>query len=77
MGKTYDAYSSLWPLAGKLVTGDSESYRYLVESIRMHPDQQTLQQMMNDAGYTDTRFHNLMGGVCALHIGFKPIEPAQ
>jgi demethylmenaquinone methyltransferase/2-methoxy-6-polyprenyl-1,4-benzoquinol methylase len=72
IGKTYDAYSSLWPIAGKLVTGDSESYRYLVESIRMHPDQQTLQQMMNDAGFADTRFHNLLGGVCALHIGFKP-----
>ena len=75
IGKVYDTYSSLWPVAGKLVTGDSDSYRYLVESIRMHPDQQTLQQMMVDAGFTDTRFHNLMGGVCAIHLGFKPVEP--
>ena len=73
VGKAYDAYSSLWPVAGKLVTGDSDSYRYLVESIRMHPDQHALQQMMTDAGFTDTRFHNLMGGVCAIHVGFKPV----
>jgi len=75
VGKAYDTYSRLWPIAGKMVTGDSDSYRYLVESIRMHPDQQTLQQMMVDAGFTDTRFHNLMGGVCAIHLGFKPAEP--
>ena len=71
VGKAYDAYSALWPVAGKLVTGDSDSYRYLVESIRMHPDQQTLQQMMNEAGFVNTRFHNLLGGVCAVHLGLK------
>lgn len=74
VGKAYDVYSKLWPVAGKLVTGDSDSYKYLVESIRMHPDQQTLQQMMKDAGFTDTRYHNVMGGVCAIHLGFKPVE---
>jgi len=74
VSKAYDVYSMLWPVAGKLVTGDSESYKYLVESIRMHPDQQTLQQMMKDAGFTDTRYHNVMGGVCAIHLGFKPVE---
>jgi demethylmenaquinone methyltransferase/2-methoxy-6-polyprenyl-1,4-benzoquinol methylase len=71
VGRAYDAYSKLWPIAGKVVTGDSESYRYLVESIRMHPDQQTLKDMMKEAGFTDTRYHNLMGGVCAIHLGFK------
>lgn len=74
VGKAYDVYSKLWPVAGKLVTGDSDSYKYLVESIRMHPDQQTLQQMMKEAGFTDTRYHNVMGGVCAIHLGFKPVE---
>ncbi len=69
--KIYHGYSKLWPLVGKLVTGDSASYRYLVESIRMHPDQQTLEDMMKKAGFSDTRFHNIMGGVCAIHLGFK------
>ncbi len=74
VGKAYDAYSNLWPVAGKLVTGDSDSYRYLVESIRMHPDQDTLREMMVNAGFTDTRYHNVMGGVCAIHLGFKPVN---
>ncbi|PCJ25904.1 MAG: bifunctional demethylmenaquinone methyltransferase/2-methoxy-6-polyprenyl-1,4-benzoquinol methylase UbiE [SAR86 cluster bacterium] len=72
MGKAYDAYSNLWPVAGKLITGDSESYRYLVESIRMHPDQETLLQMMESAGLIDCKYHNVMSGICAIHIGFKP-----
>lgn len=70
--RAYQAWSGLWPAAGRLVTGDSESYRYLVESIRMHPDQETLRQMMIDAGFAQTRYHNVMGGICAIHIGFKP-----
>ena len=69
--KAYDAYSSLWPVAGKLITGDSDSYRYLVESIRRHPDQETLLQMMQSAGLENCKFHNVMGGICAIHIGFK------
>jgi demethylmenaquinone methyltransferase/2-methoxy-6-polyprenyl-1,4-benzoquinol methylase len=71
VSKAYDAYSKLWPVAGKLVTGDSDSYRYLVESIRMHPDQKSLLQMMENAGLVDCEYHNVMGGVCAIHIGFK------
>lgn len=70
--KAYDVYSTLWPKAGKLVTGDAESYQYLVESIRMHPDQETLKQMMQDAGFADCHYHNVMGGICAIHIGHKP-----
>ncbi len=72
IGKAYDGYSQLWPVMGKLVTGDAESYRYLVESIRMHPDQETLKQMMETAGFTNCRYENVMGGVCAIHIGLKP-----
>lgn len=72
VSKAYDGYSKLWPIVGKLVTGDADSYRYLVESIRMHPDQQTLKSMMENAGFQDCRYHDVMGGVCAIHIGFKP-----
>ncbi len=69
--KAYDAYSALWPVAGKLVTGDADSYRYLVESIRMHPDQDTLKTMMEQAGFVDCRYHDVMGGICAIHVGYK------
>ena len=73
LSKAYDAWSSLWPAAGKLITGDSDSYRYLVESIRMHPDQDTLLQMMEDAGLTQCRYHNIMDGISAVHVGFKAL----
>jgi demethylmenaquinone methyltransferase / 2-methoxy-6-polyprenyl-1,4-benzoquinol methylase len=69
--KAYDMYSKLWPIAGKVVTGDSESYRYLVESIRMHPDQETLAEMMRDAGFDSCKYHDVIGGICAVHIGLK------
>jgi len=72
LSKAYDAYSfSALPLMGKLVANDAESYRYLAESIRMHPDQATLENMMGNAGFAKTRYHNLTGGVVALHKGFK------
>lgn len=74
VGKAYDGYSALWPIVGKLVTGDADSYRYLVESIRMHPDQDTLKSMMETAGFTDCRYHDVMGGVCAIHLGFKALD---
>lgn len=71
--KAYDAYSfSLLPLMGKLITNDSESYRYLAESIRMHPDQDTLKAMMVTAGFDCVTYHNMTGGVVALHRGIKP-----
>lgn len=72
LGKAYDLYSfNVIPKIGRLVTGDEASYQYLVESIRKHPDQKTLQQMMYTAGFDEVRYHNLSGGVVALHIGFK------
>ena len=71
LGKAYDLYSKLWPLAGKLVLNDSHSYQYLVESIRMHPDQETLKQMMLDAGFSRVQYIDVMGGICAIHIGYK------
>ncbi|MFV0278445.1 MAG: bifunctional demethylmenaquinone methyltransferase/2-methoxy-6-polyprenyl-1,4-benzoquinol methylase UbiE [Parahaliea sp.] len=73
LGKAYDAYSfNILPRMGRLVAGDSESYQYLAESIRMHPDQHTLKQMMEDAGFAECEFHNMTGGIVALHRGVKP-----
>ena len=54
---------------GRIVADDEASYRYLAESIRMHPDQETLAAMMRDAGLDQVRFHNLAGGIVALHLG--------
>ena len=56
---------------GQLIANDSESYQYLAESIRMHPDQETLKALMQDAGFERCSFHNMTGGIVALHKGFK------
>jgi demethylmenaquinone methyltransferase/2-methoxy-6-polyprenyl-1,4-benzoquinol methylase len=70
--KAYDWYSfNVLPRVGQWVAGDAESYRYLAESIRMHPDQQTLKAMMKSAGFGHVDVHNLTGGVVALHVGIK------
>lgn len=72
LSKAYDIYSfTALPLMGKLVAGDSESYQYLAESIRMHPNQQTLKQMMEEAGFANCDYHNLTAGIVAVHRGFK------
>ncbi|MGA1376048.1 MAG: bifunctional demethylmenaquinone methyltransferase/2-methoxy-6-polyprenyl-1,4-benzoquinol methylase UbiE [Steroidobacteraceae bacterium] len=69
----YDAYSfKILPFLGKLVANDADSYRYLAESIRKHPDQDTLLGMMQDAGLVECRYHNLSGGIVAVHRGYKP-----
>ena len=69
----YDAYSfHVLPWLGELVAKDSDSYRYLAESIRMHPDQASLKSMMVKAGFTRCTYHNFTGGVVALHRGYKP-----
>ena len=70
--KPYDWYSlNVLPLMGKLIANDADSYRYLAESIRMHPDQATLKGMMKDAGFGHVDVHNMTGGVVALHMGLK------
>ena len=72
LSKAYDLYSfTALPIMGKIVAGDAESYQYLAESIRMHPDQQTLKQMMQNAGFVNCDYHNLTGGIVAVHRGFK------
>ena len=71
--RVYDLYSfKILPRIGRLVAGDEASYRYLAESIRVHPDQDTLKTMMESAGFAGVEYHNLTGGVVALHKGFKP-----
>ncbi len=68
----YDLYSfKILPKMGKLIANDEDSYRYLAESIRMHPDQETLKEMMQLAGFEDCEYFNLTGGIVALHRGFK------
>ena len=72
LSKAYDLYSfTALPVMGKLIANDSESYQYLAESIRMHPDQQTLKQMMQQAGFENCDYHNLTAGIVAVHRGFK------
>ncbi len=68
----YDQYSfKLLPVMGKILANDSESYQYLAESIRMHPDQETLKGMIEEAGFERVSYHNLTGGIVALHKAFK------
>ncbi len=72
LGPLYDAYSfHVLPLLGKLVARDEASYRYLAESIRMHPNQEKLLAMMQEAGLEGCRYHNLSGGIVAVHRGYK------
>jgi demethylmenaquinone methyltransferase/2-methoxy-6-polyprenyl-1,4-benzoquinol methylase len=68
----YDAYClKVLPMLGRVVAQDAASYRYLAESIRMHPNQETLLEMLNAAGFAETRYHNLTGGIVAVHRGYK------
>lgn len=72
LSKAYDAYSfHILPRIGELVASDAESYRYLAESIRMHPDQETLKGMMEAAGFENVTYTNMTGGIVALHRGYK------
>ncbi|HWQ39020.1 MAG TPA: bifunctional demethylmenaquinone methyltransferase/2-methoxy-6-polyprenyl-1,4-benzoquinol methylase UbiE [Burkholderiales bacterium] len=72
LGSLYDAYSfNVLPVLGRLVAGDADSYRYLAESIRMHPDQETLKSLMEAAGYSRVEYFNLSAGVAAVHRALK------
>ncbi|MED7819403.1 MULTISPECIES: bifunctional demethylmenaquinone methyltransferase/2-methoxy-6-polyprenyl-1,4-benzoquinol methylase UbiE [unclassified Francisella] len=72
LSKVYDEYSfKALPFLGKVITQDAESYKYLAESIRKHPDQETLKKMMFDAGFDNVEYQNMTGGIVALHIGYK------
>ena len=72
LSKIYDGFSfNILPKLGKIFAKDESSYQYLVESIRMHPDQKTLQSMMQNQGFNNTSFQNLSGGIVAIHQGYK------
>lgn len=72
LSTAYDIYSfKVLPFLGKMVAQDAESYRYLAESIRMHPGQEDLKSMMDLAGFENCSYQNLTGGICAIHKGFK------
>ncbi|MGL5118278.1 MAG: class I SAM-dependent methyltransferase, partial [Plesiomonas shigelloides] len=72
LGKVYDTYSfRILPKIGEVVANDSESYRYLAESIRMHPAQDVLKGMMEEVGFEQVSYYNLTGGIVALHRGYK------
>jgi demethylmenaquinone methyltransferase/2-methoxy-6-polyprenyl-1,4-benzoquinol methylase len=72
LAKPYDLYSfKVLPFLGKLVAGDDSSYRYLAESIRMHPGQEELKVLMQGAGFGHVDYHNMTGGIVALHVGIK------
>jgi demethylmenaquinone methyltransferase/2-methoxy-6-polyprenyl-1,4-benzoquinol methylase len=72
LAKAYDWYSfNVLPRLGSLIAGDADSYRYLAESIRMHPGQEELKALMRQAGFGHVDYHNMTGGVVALHVGIK------
>jgi demethylmenaquinone methyltransferase/2-methoxy-6-polyprenyl-1,4-benzoquinol methylase len=68
----YEGFSKLWPKLGEMVTGDKDSYQYLVESIEMHPDQQTRTDLISSAGFGRVRYQNMLNGIAAIHQGEKP-----
>lgn len=72
LGSLYKGFQALWPGIGKALVGDAEPYRYLVESIEKHPKQKALALMMRDAGFVDVAYHDLLGGVAAIHEGVSP-----
>ena len=70
--QVYDWYSfNILPKMGELIASDKDSYKYLVESIRVHPDQETLKNMMIDTGFKSCHFYNLSNGIVAIHVGEK------
>jgi len=73
LGNAYGMFQSLWGPVGRAVVGDAAPYEYLVESIKVHPDQKALKQMFEDAGFSDASYHDLLGGIAAIHRGKKPL----
>jgi demethylmenaquinone methyltransferase / 2-methoxy-6-polyprenyl-1,4-benzoquinol methylase len=71
----YGAFQSLWPIVGRAVTGDANAYRYLVESIEMHPNQKALRLMITDAGFAKVGYENLLNGIVAIHHADKAATP--
>ena len=76
LGGLWDAYRGAWPILGRLVVGDAAPYRYLVDSIDRHPDQDTLSGMMEHAGFAEVECHDIFGGIVAIHRGVRGGEPS-
>lgn len=76
LGAAYAGFQRLWPVMGQALVGDADSYRYLVESIEVHPDQKQLKLLIEDAGFTDVSYHNLVGGIAAIHRAVAPLPAA-
>lgn len=78
LSQAYDLYSfNVIPVLGKLIANDSESYQYLVESIRQFPDQDTFKSLIFEAGFRHVTYTNLTFGVAAIHSGFKPLDGSK
>lgn len=75
LGAAYGAFQAMWPAMGKAVVGDRSAYKYLVESIEVHPSQKALKQMMQDAGFDDAGYENLLDGIVAIHHGTAANTP--
>ena len=75
LSQAYRAFQSTWPIAGKLLVGDAAPYHYLIESIEVHPNQAALKQMFEDAGFRNVTYHNLLGGIAAIHRGTRAGSP--
>ena len=71
LSELYRIFQAFWPIVGKVLVGDSKPYKYLIESIEKHPSKQALELMMQDAGFINTRFVDLLGGIIAIHRGQK------
>ena len=72
LGGAFEAFKATWPLLGRVVAGEAAPYRYLVESIREHPEQSAFDRMLETAGFASAEHHDLLGGVAAIHRGWKP-----
>ena len=73
LNAAYKGFQTLWPVAGKLLVGDDQPYKYLIESIEKHPKQAVIKQMFEDAGFFNVSYNNFLGGVAAIHKGYKVI----
>lgn len=76
LGGLWDAYRGAWPILGRLVVGDAAPYRYLLDSIDRHPDQDTISGMMEHAGFAEVECHDIFGGIVAIHRGMRGEEPS-
>ena len=71
ISQLYNGYMSIWPHLGIIINDDRKSYQYLIESIKVHPSQERLSEMITGAGFHDVSYYNLLNGIAAIHVGIK------